>query len=192
MLKVIGEGTGAFYQHYPRTAAVVTACKDGRKNAMAVAWHCPISFNPPLYGISISPKRYTYQLIKGSREFSINFMPIEKSELIAAVGGVSGANIDKFTEFNIREDSPIKTEAPILRDAYAVYECKVVEDSFIGDHAWIIGEIVAVHVAEDVFKESGVLDLSVIMPSLYLGADVYCSVSKDSLSYLEREKYGKK
>ena len=63
MTKVISEETGAFYQHYPKIAIVVTAQAKGKENAMAVAWHAPVSFKPPLYGVSISPKRFTYQLI---------------------------------------------------------------------------------------------------------------------------------
>ncbi len=63
MDKVITEDIGAFSQHYPKVAAIVTAQASGRDNAMAVAWHTSISFKPPLYGVTISPKRFTYQLI---------------------------------------------------------------------------------------------------------------------------------
>ena len=55
--KTISEGIGAFYHHYPRIAVVITARGAGRDNAMAAAWHTPISFSPPLYGVVISAKR---------------------------------------------------------------------------------------------------------------------------------------
>lgn len=192
MLKVIAEDMGAFYQHYPRAATIVTTSHNGRKNAMAVAWHCSISFKPPLYGIAVSPKRFTYHLITDSGQFGINFMPYALVEKIAAVGGSNGSIINKFTEFNLAEDKPIKTEVPVLRDAYAAYECKVIENKLCGDHAWIIGEIVAAHVAGEIITENGVLDLQVVQPALYLGGDYYCSTDKKSLKFLEREKYGKK
>ncbi|MDD5312666.1 MAG: flavin reductase family protein [Dehalococcoidia bacterium] len=192
MLKVVAEHAGAFYQHYPRVAAIVTASSGGRKNAMAVAWHSSISFKPPVYGISIAPKRYTYQLISESKQFGINFVPYEKAEMIAAVGGSSGNMIDKFSEFNIAEDKSIKTEVPILRDAYAAYECKVIDNKVFGDHAWIIGEIIAVHVAEGVFRANGMLDLSQVHPALYLGGETYCSTDVSYVKFLDREKYGKK
>ncbi|MBN1374913.1 MAG: flavin reductase family protein [Dehalococcoidia bacterium] len=192
MLKVITENVGAFYQHYPRTAAIVTINYSGRKNAMAVAWHCPLSFSPPVYGIAVSPKRYSYNMIKECKQFGINFMPYKASEMIAAVGGSTGNLTDKFTEFNLIEDSAIKLEVPILREAYAAFECRVMDNSVIGDHAWITGEIVAVHMAEDVFKENGVLDFESVQPALYLGGETYCSVDKTTVKLLEREKYGKK
>ena len=45
---------------------------------------------------------------------------------------------------------------------------------YLGDHAWIIGEVVAVHVAQNAFKENGNLDLNIVRPALYLGGDTYC------------------
>jgi flavin reductase (DIM6/NTAB) family NADH-FMN oxidoreductase RutF len=192
MLKVVAENTGAFYQHYPRPAAIVTINYSGRKNALAVAWHCPVSFNPPYYSVAISPKRYSHHMILESAQFGINFMPYDKSGIIAAVGGSSGSYTDKFTEFNLAEDSPIKLEVPILRDAYIAYECKVIEDKVYGDHAWIIGEIVAVHTAGNVINDKGTLDLDVIQPALYLGGDTYCSTDAHSVMVLDKDKYGKK
>jgi len=186
MLKVVAENAGAFYQHYPRAAAIVTVNHSGRKNAMAVAWHCPVSFNPPHYGIAVSPKRYTYNMVTESKQFAINFMPYEKIEMIAEVGGSSGSYTDKFTQFNISEDSPVKLDVPILRDAYAAYECRVIDNRLVGDHAWITGEIVAVHTAENMFNENGVLDLQAIKPALYLGGDTYCSADKSSVKILKR------
>jgi flavin reductase (DIM6/NTAB) family NADH-FMN oxidoreductase RutF len=82
---------------------------------MAVAWHTAISFKPPLYGVSISPKRFTYQLIVDSKEFGVNFLPFEAAELIASMGGSGGQEIDKFQNFNIAKSKPVKTVVPIWR-----------------------------------------------------------------------------
>jgi flavin reductase (DIM6/NTAB) family NADH-FMN oxidoreductase RutF len=191
VLKVITEGTGAFYQHYPRAATIITSSHGGRKNAMAVAWHSPVSFKPALYGIAIAPKRYTYSLISESKQFGVNFMPFEKISTIAAVGGSSGTGINKFTEFNLAEDSPMKTDVPILRDAYAAYECRVIENKIFGDHAWITGEIVAVHVDDRILNDRGVLELGKVKPALYLGGDCYCSTDNSSSTVLDRDRYGK-
>jgi flavin reductase (DIM6/NTAB) family NADH-FMN oxidoreductase RutF len=192
MLKVVAENAGAFYQYYPRPATIVTVNSSGRKNAMAVAWHCSVSFNPPYYGIAVAPKRYTYRMITESGQFGINFLPYEKSETIAAVGGSSGSFIDKFTEFNLAEDSPVKLDVPILKDAYAAFECKVIDNRLLGDHAWIVGEIVAVHSANNVFSEGDILDLNLVQPALYLGGDTYCTADKNSVKFMDREKYGVK
>ncbi|MBM3118545.1 MAG: flavin reductase family protein [Chloroflexi bacterium] len=192
MPKVTTESIGEFYQHYPKVAAIVTTCAGGKKNAMAAAWHSAISFKPPLYGVAIAPKRFTCQLIRESKEFGINFVPHEAAELVASVGGSSGKEIDKFYKFSLAEVKSLKTSIPILKDAYAAYECKLVDDRTYGDHVWIVGEIVAVHFADDAFTSKGTLDLDKLNPALYLGAELYATTSSESVRLLDREIYGKR
>lgn len=192
MAKVDTESVGKFYHHYPRVAAIVTARAGGRDNAMAVAWHTAISLSPPLYGVSISPKRFTCQLIIESKEFSVNFMPFKAAELVAAVGGSKGAEVDKFRRFSIAQDRPLKVGAPILKEAYAAYECTLVEHKTYGDHEWLVGEIVATHFMEEAFTSEQVLDLNKMEPVLYLGAEFYLSSAKDTLRLLDRQVYGKR
>ena len=151
MGKETGENIGSFYQHYPRIAVVLSASAGGKDNAMAAAWHMPISFKPPLFGVSVSPKRFTYRLVAKSKEFAVNFLPASNVEIIAAVGGSKGDEVDKFKAFNIATDKPVKTDIPILKAAYAAFECKLVDDITCGDHQLLVGEIVAVHVSSEVF-----------------------------------------
>ncbi len=190
--KMISEDIGKYYRHYPRLTTIVTARAKGKNNAMAVAWHAPISFNPPLYGVSISPKRFTYQLIADSKEFAVNFLPFEKAELVISVGSTSGQDIDKFQRFNIGTDKSQKTAVPILNAAYAAYECQLIDDREYGDHRWLVGEIVAVHLLREAFTPEETLDLEKVSPILYLGHELYVTTSKDTVRYLDREVYGKR
>ena len=185
MAKVISEGIGEFYQHYPRVAAIVTARARGVDNAMAVAAHAPLSSKPPLYAVSIAPKRFTYQLIAESREFGVNFLPFNEVGLIAAVGGSTGQEIDKFQRFNIARDKSVKIAAPVLKVAYTAYECRLFEDRDYGDHRFLVGEIVAVHWLKEVFTPEEMLDLDKVSPALYLGHDFYLTTSKDTIRHIE-------
>jgi flavin reductase (DIM6/NTAB) family NADH-FMN oxidoreductase RutF len=183
---------GKFYHHYPRIATILTVNSEGKKNAMAAAWHSAISYDPPLYGVAVATKRYTYQMIRGAGEFGINFMPFESTELIAAVGGSGGKQLDKFSHFKLAEEKPLKTNVPVLKDAYAVYECKLVDHKIYGDHSWMVGEILAVHFDDTLFTDKGTLDLSKLNPALYLGAELYITTKKESERLLDRETYGKR
>ena len=186
MPKIVTEDIGKFSQHYPKVAVIVTASAQGRDDAMTAAWHSSISLKPPLYGIAIASKRFTYQLITESREFGINFMLSENASLAAAIGGTSGKKMDKFKRFNIQKEKPLKTTAPILKDSYAAYECKLVDSKPYGDHLWIVGEIVAVHFLEEAFTPVEVLNLDKIKPLLYLGSDFYASTDKNSVRLIKR------
>ncbi len=192
MARVSMEGAGEYFHHYPRVAIIITVHAGDRDNAMAAAWHCPLSFTPPLYGVAISPKRFTHDLIVEAGEFGINFVPVEKAELIASVGGSSGREVDKFHRFDIAREKPLKTSAPLLRDAYASYECKLVEHKTYGDHVWFVGEVVASHFDEDVFTPEQTLDLERVAPALYLGAELYTMPAKDAIRHLDRKVYGKR
>ncbi len=184
-------GAGSFSHHNPRVPAIVTAHARGKDNAMAASWHAAISFKPPLIGVSIAAKRFTYQLILEGKEFGLNFLPLEKAELIAALGGSSGKEVDKFHKFGIKKVKPLKTSVPILEDAYAAYECKLIDHRTYGDHEWLVGEVLVTHFEEGVLTDEETLDLERVAPTLYLGADFYATTAKDSLRLLDRKAYGK-
>jgi flavin reductase (DIM6/NTAB) family NADH-FMN oxidoreductase RutF len=186
MPKIVTEDIGRFGQHYPKVAVILTASAGGRDDAMTAAWHSSISLRPPIYGVAVTSKRFTYQLITQSREFGINFIPLEKAALAAAVGGTSGHQIDKFEKLNIQKEKPLKTAAPILKDAYAAYECKLLDSRPYGDHLWIVGEIVAAHYLEEALTPTQLLDLNKTKPLLYLGSDLYASVDRNSVSFVKR------
>jgi flavin reductase (DIM6/NTAB) family NADH-FMN oxidoreductase RutF len=190
MTRVVTEDIGAYYQHYPRVAAVITAHHEGRDNAMAAAWHTPISFKPPLYGVAIASKRFTYHMVVESREFGVNFLPFDQVELIAKVGVNSGRDVDKFQRFKITKKKPLKTKVPVLTVAYAAYECRLVDDREYGDHRLLVGEVVAVHLRREVFDAAQVLDLAQVSPALYLGDERYLPVSGGGTRQLEREDFG--
>jgi flavin reductase (DIM6/NTAB) family NADH-FMN oxidoreductase RutF len=186
MPRIAFDDVGKFSHHYPKVAVIVTASTRGKDDAMTAAWHSSISLRPPLYGVAVAPKRFTYQLVTASREFGINFIPLEKASLAAAIGGTSGQQMNKFEKFNIKKEKSLKTTAPILEDAYAAYECKLVDTKSYGDHIWVVGEIVAVHLLEEAFTPADALDLDKMKPLLYLGSDLYASVDKNSVSLVKR------
>ena len=186
MAKIVVEEIGKFSHHYPKVAALVSASAGGKDDVMTAAWHTSISARPPLYGVALTTKRFTYHLITESSEFAVNFIPLEKAALAAAVGGSSGHQIDKFARLNIEKEKSLKTAAPILKDAYAAYECKLVDSRPYGDHVWVVGEIVAVHFLEEAFTPTEYLDLAKMKPLLYLGSDFYTSADKNSVSFVKR------
>jgi flavin reductase (DIM6/NTAB) family NADH-FMN oxidoreductase RutF len=190
--KVNIEGAGRYSCHYPVQAVIITVQAEGKDNAMAVAWHAPISSNPPLYGIAITPKRLTYDLILESKEFAINFVPFDLADLVASVGGITGRQINKFEQFDIATEKPTKISAPLLRDSYASYECRLADHRTYGDHEWVVGEIVATHFSQEVFSTEGQIDLTRVKPTLYIGAERYASTQAGGIRYLDRREYGKR
>ena len=104
------------------------------------------------------------------------------------MGSVSGTEVDKYKKFGIETEKPIKTTAPILKDAYAAYECRLIDSREYGDHIWIVGEIVATHFDKALFTKDETIDLKRVSPILYMGADRYTIPSSADIKVIERDK----
>ncbi len=179
MHRVILNSVAHMNHFYPSVAAVVTVQHGEKRNAMACAWHSALSFDPPLYGVLISPKRFSYQLILNAGAFAVNFLPYEKAELIAGVGRNSGRDMDKFAVFSMACEPLSEALAPILQDAYAAYECRLTARHPCGDHDLFVGEVVRVHQAPQAFSQEGVLEIGRVRPALYLGVDWYTTTAPE-------------
>ena len=175
-----------FYQQYPRIPIVITAQANGKKNAMTAARHTVVCTNPPYYGICINSESFTYQLIAGSKEFGVNFLPYEEVELVDSLGATKGRDVDKFQKFNVALTEPQKTSVPILKAAYAAYECKVIDDRSYGKYRWIVGEVVVMHSFGECMAPQKILDVHKVNPLLYLGEHRYLTVAEETLKHILR------
>jgi len=187
MLSSHARGLGDVYYYYPMLATIVTAKSVERSNAMAVAWHAIVSTHPPSYGVSISPKRFTHSLILDSGRFAVNFMPMSEAELVAAVGGCSGRDIDKFKAFGIKTVKSVALDVPILKNAYAVLECEVVSTLRCGDHDWFVGRVEASHHCGALFDKRGLMKVASAKPAAYMGEDSYLVMGGGRLRHFDRK-----
>jgi flavin reductase (DIM6/NTAB) family NADH-FMN oxidoreductase RutF len=126
-------------------------------------------------------------MILDAEEFGVNFVPFGVAELVAAVGGCSGRDVDKFDRFQIEEVDPVQTSSPLIKDSYAAYECRLFSSETYGDHDWFVGEIVAAHTDSKAFTGGGVIDVAKAVPTLYLGSDRYLRVASSESIKLDRE-----
>lgn len=172
-----------FQYFYPYTVAIVGAQAETQINYMACAWHTALSFEPPLFGVLISKKRFTHQIISEAREFTANFISFERVKLSAQMGRKSRHDIDKLKEFQVKLSPSKIIKSPIIEDAYVSFECKVADIRAYGDHDLFVGEVLAVH-EEECFNEEGILNTGKIHPLLYLGKDFYITVDPDTLKHV--------
>ncbi|MCD6194215.1 MAG: flavin reductase family protein [Candidatus Aminicenantes bacterium] len=173
-----------FQYFYPYSVAVVGAKFESGLNYMTCAWHTALSFSPPLFGVCISKKRKTHQLISEAREFSVNFLSIDQVKLSAQLGRRSGHELDKIKEFQVKLSPAQVIQSPILEEAYACFECRLIEIRAFGDHDLFVGEVLAIHFEEEAFDQDGVLRPGRISPLCYLGSDFYITLDPDTLNHV--------
>jgi flavin reductase (DIM6/NTAB) family NADH-FMN oxidoreductase RutF len=118
---------------------VVTTRLDDLINGMTASWVAQVSLNPLMIMASIAPPRYSHRLIKDSGIFAINVLTSAQVDLGKRFGYKSGRQVDKFA---FLEYTTAVTGAPILPQAYAYFDLKLVETVPAGDHTLFVGEVV--------------------------------------------------
>jgi flavin reductase (DIM6/NTAB) family NADH-FMN oxidoreductase RutF len=131
---------------YPKMSVVVT-CGE-KTNAITVTWHTPLSKNPPLYGVSMAPLRYSHKLIEDNKEFAINFFGFEHWKKLHYCGTHSGRTEDKIKNAGLSLEDCKYIGTKMLKEAYLNMECRLYKTINFGDYDLFVGEILAVHLDE--------------------------------------------
>jgi len=134
---------------YPRQAVLVTAASSEKVNVTAVEWITPVSEKPSLLALSLHNTSLTLDLLSTSMEFVVA-IPTEKlRDAVLLCGATSGKFIDKFSEANLTQVKAKKVSAPLIMEAAANIECKMLSYTSAGDHTLVIGEVVDVALSKD-------------------------------------------
>jgi len=165
---------------YPYNGTLVSCQgKSGPPNALAIAWVMPVSVNPPMLVFAIRKDRYSYKLLEEAKEFVVNIAGFDLADRVLYFGRRSGKDVDKFKATGLTTRKAKKVGAPIVSECVAHVECRLAEIIPKGDHALLIGEVLASYVRKDAFR--GVYDLKRFKPLLYLGSDTFTTTSTETI-----------
>jgi len=168
----------AYHLIHPKPAVIVISVDEsGRANGMTAAWTTPLSHSPPLVGVSISPLRYTYQLVKRSGEFTINVLDKRYVKQAHFIGTVSGRGRDKLAEAGFSLMRSRRVKSPHIREALAVLECAVEKEVEAGDHVLFIGRILEAYAKSEVFDEVYKPEKAKIL--MHLGGAYYATLADE-------------
>jgi len=165
---------------HPLNATLVTCQgKDGKANALAIAWIVPVSVNPPMLVFAVRKERHSYKLIEQTREFVVNIAGFDMARQVLYCGRKSGKEVNKFKETGLTAGKAKKVSVPIINECVAHLECRVEDIIPTGDHVLIVGRVLAAHARSEAFK--GLYDLKRFKPLLHLGDDVFTTTSTDTI-----------
>jgi flavin reductase (DIM6/NTAB) family NADH-FMN oxidoreductase RutF len=139
---------------YPVPVVLVT-CGAEKPNIVTLAWVGTVCSDPPMVGIAVRPGRHSHGLIQETGEFVVNIPGEELLEATDRCGHVSGSDVDKFAETGLTALSAAEVAAPLIAECHVNMECKVRQKLELGAHDLFLGEVVAVHVDEDVLDQEG-------------------------------------
>jgi len=163
---------------YPCPVVLVT-CADsvGKPNIITLAWAGVVCSDPPMLGLGIRPHRYSYRLIEDSREFVVNIPTENILRETDFCGEVSGKDVDKFRETGLTPEPAEKVKPPLIKECPVNIECVVRSKVPLGVHHLFLGEVVQVHVDQEILDEEGEIDFAKASPFVY-NKDEYWSLHK--------------
>jgi len=127
----------ALFQRLTQGVYVVGVAHGEARNAFTAAWVMQVSLDPLLLTLSINPQHSSYRLLKEARAFSINVL--KKCQLDLAEHYGRPARADKLAG---TEWATGRLGLPLLREALAWFECRVLHEYPAGDHVLVLGKVI--------------------------------------------------
>ena len=146
---------------YPLPAVMVSVSDgNGKNNIITVAWAGTICTNPPMLSISVRPERYSYEMIKSTKEFVVNLTTKDLVRACDYCGVTSGRDVDKFEKMKL---TPIKlpnVSVPGIKESPVNIECRVKKIEELGSHTMFIADVVGVTVDDEYMDENGKFNIN--------------------------------
>ena len=146
---------------YPVPAVMVSCQRPGEKpNIITIAWAGTVCTNPPMVSISVRPERYSYSILRDTKEFVLNLTTCELAKATDYCGVRSGRDVDKYREMHLTPLQSQQIQAPGIAESPVNIECKVKQILELGSHHLFLAEVLGVTVDETYLDEKGTFRLN--------------------------------
>lgn len=160
----------------PSLATLVSSRFEDVDTLLTVGWVMPVSYYPSKVAVSISPERFSHDIIKKSGMFAINIMEYDYVDNVCCAGTVSGREFrDKFRYCGLNKEEGY-LPLPIVKEALGVLECKVSKSIITGDHEVFIGDVRYAYVKD---KYSRYWDPDNYHPILYISEGHFITLNNE-------------
>lgn len=119
---------------------VVGSRADDEVNGMTANWITQVSFDPCLVAVAVENDAHTCDLLHRGGVYSVNVVPTGRVDLVERFVRPQRRVADKLGDVPFHEGKA--TGAPVLDEAVAAFECRVVGVHAAGDHTLFVGEVV--------------------------------------------------
>lgn len=133
---------------------MIVSMYDDRVDVTPIAWHMPISKNPPLIAFEISRTHFIYQCITRTKDFTVNIPSSDMIPQVISCGTESGADVDKIRMTGLTTELSRTVKSPALQAAMGVLECVLVEDRYLLEtYDIVLGEVKHAEAEPEAFDE---------------------------------------
>ncbi len=125
----------------PGPVVLVTTAQRGLANVMTLSWLTMMDFEPPLFGMVMSDRNYSFAALKATRQCVINIPTVELAAKVVSVGNSSGRRIDKFAAFGLTPRPARLVAPPLIDECYASLECRVTDARLAKQYNFFVLEV---------------------------------------------------
>lgn len=143
----------------PLPPVLVTVGDAEVNNIITIAWTGILCSHPPKTYISVRPARYSYPLIKKTREFVIHLPPDSLVREVDYIGTYTGAKVDKFEKCHLTRVDSDAVGVPTIAECPLALECRVTDILPMGSHDVFIADIVSVSCDDAILDANGKIRL---------------------------------
>lgn len=143
---------------YPNPVVLVSVKHESKESIITLAWVGTCCSDPPMVSIGVRPNRYSYEILRESKEFVINFPTASMLEQVELCGTKSGKDIDKWKECKFTKVESKEVKVPSIAECPVNMECKIEQILNLGTHDHFIARVVALHV-EETWKAKDYLEM---------------------------------
>ncbi len=129
--------------HFATGVTVVTTVYDDVLYGITVSSFTSLSLDPQLVLICISNDAPSHAALQGAGHFAVNILAEDGEHLSRRF---ASRDLDKFKGIAFH---PGANGAPLLDDALATLECRIVRETEGGDHTIFIAEVTAADATDD-------------------------------------------
>lgn len=112
-----------------------------------MGWHCMMEFSPSLFGCIISNANESFDMIRRSGECVINLPTLDMIDEVIGIGNCSGKEVQKFEKFGLTAIKGKTIKAPLIKECYANFECKLVDKRLVNKYNFFIFQVTKAYVA---------------------------------------------
>jgi flavin reductase (DIM6/NTAB) family NADH-FMN oxidoreductase RutF len=120
---------------------VLTVRAGERQHGMSSSWATQVSGAPVLVMAAVDRQHFTHQMLLDSGAFALNIVGAQSKHLEDYFYSAQSRRPDNLVPFAL--DTGV-TGTPLLRDAFAALDCRVISTHPAGDHTLFVGEVVDV------------------------------------------------
>ncbi|MGF0538368.1 flavin reductase [Agrobacterium sp. ES01] len=132
---------------YAGHVQIVTTEYEGVKRGVTITAACSVSDNPPMVLVCLNNSNDKNAVFFESGYFALNSLTPAHEALAGAFAGFGKLSAEE--RFALGQWQTLATGAPVLTDASAVFDCRVVDSKITGTHTVLFGEVAALHFGAD-------------------------------------------